>query len=70
MVTTVKFELLEKVNNLFTTLNPRQQSIGREIIIDPNLKIYEESEILLVKDVKGGQVYRLQDFIKAKCNCD
>lgn len=65
----MKYELLEKVNELLLTMNLRQQSIGREILIDTNFKIFEESSILLLKDKKTGVVYKLQDFIKSKCNC-
>lgn len=69
MAITMKYELLEKVNQLLLTMNLRQQSIGREILIDTNFQIFEESSILLLKDKKTGVVYKLQDYIKAKCNC-
>ena len=65
----IKFDLIERIESLLMTMNPKQQVIGRNLIINEGFKIFEEKGDLLIRELKTGTVYNLHDYIKTKCNC-
>lgn len=66
----IEFDLIEKINSLFATMNQKQQVIGRNLIINESFKIFEERNDLYLRDLKTGIIYNLNDYIKSKCNCE
>ena len=66
-------EFLIKINNLIDTFNFNQQMIARELMINPNFHLYEDSAFgfnrILIKEKKSGNIYYFQDYVRGKCNC-
>ena len=66
--------LIQRINDLIDSMNPKQQSIARQLILD---KTYDFSvnhirnvdEIYLINK-STGESYHFLTFVKNKCNCE
>jgi hypothetical protein len=70
----MNIELIQRIEKVIETLNPKQQVIARNLQIDPKFQIlemtmYNKSE-LFIKDLSTNQNYLFVTFIKSRCNCD
>jgi hypothetical protein len=70
----MNIELIQRIERIIETLNPKQQVIARNLQIDSKFQIlemtmYNKSE-LFIKDLSTNQIYLFVIFIKSRCNCD
>jgi hypothetical protein len=70
----MNINFIQRIENVISNLNPKQQGIARNLQIDPKFQIlemmiYGRSE-LFIKDLSSGQNYIFVNFIKSRCNCD
>jgi predicted GTPase len=70
----MNIELIQRIERIIETLNPKQQVIARNLQIDPKFQIlemtmYNKSE-LFIKDLSTNQIYLFVIFVKSRCNCD
>lgn len=65
----MKVELIIKLEKLIESLNSKQQSIARGIVSNPNYKIIEIDNEILISD-KSNTISNFKNFIKSQCNCD
>jgi hypothetical protein len=70
----MNINLIQRIEDVISTLNPRQQVIARNLQIDPifqilEMSIYGKSNIF-IKDLSTNQKYEFITFVKSKCNCD
>ena len=70
----MNINLIQRIEGLILTLNPRQQVIARNLQIDPKFQIlemmmYGKSD-LFIKDLSTNQNYVFVTFVKSKCNCE
>ena len=70
----MNIDLIQRVEKVIETLNPKQQVIARNLQIDSKFQIlemtmYGKSE-LFIKDLSINQNYLFVTFVKSRCNCD
>jgi len=70
----MNIELIQRIERIIETLNPKQQVIARNLQIDSKFQIlemtmYNKSE-LFIKDLSTNQIYLFIIFVKSRCNCD
>jgi hypothetical protein len=70
----MNINFIQRIENVISNLNPKQQGIARNLQIDPKFQIlemmiYGRSE-LFIKDLSSGQNYIFVNFIKSRCNCE
>jgi hypothetical protein len=70
----MNIELIQRIERIIETLNPKQQVIARNLQIDSKFQIlemtmYNKSE-LFIKDLSTNQIYLFVIFVKSRCNCD
>jgi hypothetical protein len=67
-------ELILKLESLIEGLNPRQQALARNLVINPNYQFLEITQFdrtdIYIIDKKLNKNYILINFIKERCGCD
>ena len=66
-------EFLIKVHNLIDTFNFNQQMVARELMLNPNYELYEDTAYgfnrVLIRELKSNKIYFFIDYVKGRCNC-
>ena len=70
----MNFDTITSIEKFIGNLNnPRKQSLARELVVNPNFRIFEMTILdktdLFLKDNQNGNTYQLSAFINSKCNC-
>ncbi len=66
--------LIQKVEDLISSMNSKQQQIAKQLILDSRYEIiemdYRNNQEVFLKELKSGELFHFLTFIKSKCNCD
>jgi hypothetical protein len=70
----MRIEIIEKLEYIITSLNSKQQSIAKSLMINTDVnffesKVGEESEIFY-SEKSTGNIYHFLTAVKKSCNCD
>lgn len=63
-------ELISKIDECIMSMNDKQKSIARSLVIDNRYNIFVGSnDVLFIKDVISRLTYDFVIYVKSKCNC-
>lgn len=63
-------ELISKIDECIMSMNDKQKSIARSLVIDSRYNIFVGSnDVLFIKDVISSLTYDFVIYVKSKCNC-
>lgn len=67
-------ETIQKLNKLIESLNTKQKSIAKGLILNKRFRIFESvvrNEVdLFIEDINTKEITHLLTYIKSNCNCD